>query len=160
MQKWLQPRVCWAFQQTSWAGQDVAIVSEVWQGNGFQFSGQRILYYSIQVGRSEICGAWILCQTPTSASQWSRKRTEQKSHPLQDGFNILSIILRFVWFLQWELTILTAYQCDWTYTQTKWSCSTLSDCRQALIEFTSWSTKELGANYSKSQWLPLRPYGE
>jgi len=39
-------------------------------------------------------------------------------------------------------------------------CRPLIDRRQALFEFAAWSTKELGTNWSKSQWLPLRPDGD
>ena len=46
-------------------------------------------------------------------------------------------------------------KCGSDDTRTKWSRITHIDCHQALFECATWSTTELGANESKSQWLPL-----
>jgi len=42
----------------------------------------------------------------------------------------------------------------------EWLCRTLIDRHQASFEFTAWSTNELGANYSISEWLPPQPNGD
>jgi len=125
---------------------EVVIVQKVGQGNGYQFAGRDILYYSIPRGPSEVCGEWILRQTSTCAREYIPKLTKQWSHLLHNGFTIRSIILWSIWFLQQWWRILNAKQCGWDDTRTMWLHCTVIDRRQALIEFAAWSTKELGAN--------------
>jgi len=65
-----------------------------------------------------------------------------------------------MWFVQQRRGILNAWQCGGDDTRTKRLRSPCIDRCHALLEFAAWSTKELGANWSKSQWLPLRPNGD
>jgi len=139
---------------------EVAIVSELRQGNRYQSWWRDILYYPKPRGLTKVCGEWIMCQTSTDAGQYTRKCTEPQSGPLHKGFRIQSIILWSISFVQQWWSIPNAWQCGWNDTQTKRSYSMLIDSQQAPFAFTTWSINELGANYAKSQWLPLRATGD
>ena len=84
------------------------------QGNGYLSWGQDVLYYPVKGDHSEVCGEWILCQTSTCASRWTRIRTEQRSRLLRNGFSIRSIIIWSIWFVQLWWTILNTGKNDLT----------------------------------------------
>jgi len=97
---------------------------------------------------------WCWSMNPT------QKSTERQYLPLPHSFRIGPIILWNAWLVQWWWRIVNAGKCGWNDTWTMRLRIRLTDRRQALFEFTAWITKELGANWSESQWLPLRNDGD
>jgi hypothetical protein len=78
------PIICWSdsnvgyashFCTYPWSFQELAIVSEVRQGNEYQFRGWDSQYNLINRCLSELYWEWILCQTLTCTGQYTWKVT-------------------------------------------------------------------------------------
>jgi len=87
----------------------------------------------------------------------TRTRTEEQSYLLWIGFRILSIILWSIWFVQQWWRIPNAWQCGWDGTRTKWSRSTLIDCRPGSIWIHHLKHPRTGVKLIQISMRPLWP---
>ena len=108
-------------------------------------------------GLSDVCVECELRPTRMYNSHYTRKCAEQHLPPPCNGFIIDWFCCWFLWFVQWWWRILSAWQCVWNYTQSKGSHTMLIVHCKMLVAFAASCEKDLGANYSKLQWLPLQP---